>query len=344
MIAPETFSTESDLDDCLTRPRAELIEFVRTLSSPLVILGAGGKMGPTLAVLAVRAAEAAAHPLDVIAVSRFSDPRVRSWLEERRVRTLSVDLLEADGVRRLPDAENVVYMVGLKFGTSQAPALTWAVNTLVPARVVERYPQSRIAAISTGNVYPLTEVQRGGSVEIDPLHPLGEYANAAVARERLFEFSSNRSRTPIVLLRLFYAVELRYGVIADLARQVQSGTPIRLATGWFNCIWQGDANDMIIRALSLANTPPTAWNLCRPEAFSVRETATKLGTLLDRTPQFFGTESPTALLGNAGPLCRMLGEPPTPIDSILRWVAEWVQGGRRSLDRPTHFEVRDGKY
>lgn len=344
MAVPDNFPSESALDDWLTRPCARLIEFIRTLSSPLVILGAGGKMGPTLAVLARRAAEAAQHPLEVIAASRFSDPRIRVWLEERGVRTCSVDLLEADGVRRLPDAQNVVYMVGLKFGTSQAPAMTWAVNTLVPERVAARYPQARIAAISTGNVYPLAEVRRGGSVETDSLHPLGEYANAAVARERLFEYFSRRQHTPVVLLRLFYAVELRYGVIADLARQIQAGTPIPLANGWFNCIWQGDANAMIIRGLDLAASPPAVWNLCRPELFSVREVANKLGTFLDRAPEFTGAESQTALLGNAAGLCRILGEPPTPMDTIIRWVADWVRSGGRTLERPTHFEVRDGQY
>jgi hypothetical protein len=301
-------------------------------------------MGPTLAVLARRAADAAGHPLEVIAVSRFSDAPARAWIEQQGVKTVRADLFTEEGMHGLPEAENVIYLVGLKFGTSQTPALTWAVNTLIPARIVARYPEARIAALSTGNVYPLTRVDGGGSAETDPLHPLGEYANAAVARERLFEYGAQRHRTRIVLLRLYYAVELRYGVVVDLARQVLACTPIPLNTGWFNCIWQGDANDLIIRALALAAYPPAAWNLCRPETFSVREIAIRLGVLLGRAPQFSGTESDTALLGNAAPLCRLLGAPPTSIDTIVQWVARWVKSGGRNLGKPTHFEVRDGVY
>jgi len=344
MSFPDHLSTEAELEEILTRPHTPLVEFVRTLSSPLVVLGAGGKMGPTLAVLARRAADAAGHPLEVIAVSRFHEAHARAWLEQRGVKTIPADLLTEPGVRALPEAENVVYLVGLKFGTAQAPAMTWAVNTLIPARIVARYPAARFAALSTGNVYPLTSVGDGGSVETDPLRPLGEYANAAVARERLFEFSAQSHRTRIVLLRLYYAVELRYGVVVDLARQILAGTPIPLANGWFNCIWQGDANDLILRALALAASPPIAWNLCRPEVFSVREVAGKLGFFLGREPQFSGSESDTALLGNAAPLCRLLGAPPTPIDTIVRWVAHWVKSGGRNLGKPTHFEARDGEY
>lgn len=341
---PEAFRSEDELDAWLTRPRPELIAFIRTLSSPLVILGAGGKMGPTLAVLARRAAEAAGRSLDVVAVSRFGNPTTRSWLDHHGVKTLSRDLLEPAGLRGLPEAENVVYLVGLKFGTSQNPSLTWAVNTLVPAHVTERYPGSRIVALSTGNVYPLSPVVAGGSLETDPLTPLGEYANAAVARERLFEFGARRSAARVVLLRLFYAVELRYGVVPDLARRIHEDAPVALTTPAVNCIWQGDANEMILRSLALAGPTPTARNLCRPECFSVRELALRLGAELGRTPRFEGTESPTALLGNAARLCHELGEPPTSIEMIIRWVAGWVKEGGRNLGKPTHFEVRDGTY
>jgi nucleoside-diphosphate-sugar epimerase len=343
-LLPQTFRSEEELDAWLTRPRPELARFIRTLSSPLVILGAGGKMGPTLSVLARRAADEAGHPLDVIAVSRFGNETARRWLEQRGVHTLSLDLLEPGDVQQLPDAENVLYLVGLKFGTTQNPALTWAVNTLVPAQVMARYPQARIVALSTGNVYPLSPVAAGGSLETDPLTPLGEYANAAVARERLFEFCAQRSGARIALLRLFYAVELRYGVVADLARRILDGTPVPLATGAVNCIWQGDANELILRSLALAGPTPSAWNLCRPESFPVRDLANRLGIELGCAPQFEGREGPTALLGNAGRLCQELGDPPTSIEVILRWVAHWVKHGGRSLGKPTHFEVRDGQY
>lgn len=341
---PVAIRTESELEETLTRPSTALIAFIKTVSNPLLVLGAGGKMGPTLAVLARRAAEAAGHPLEIVAVSRFSNAAAREWLEARGVNTLSCDLLDANAIARLPDAQNIIYLVGLKFGTAQNPAATWAINTLVPARVCERYPHSRIVALSTGNVYPPSEVSRGGSLEIDSLTPLGEYANAAVGRERIFEFYSHSRRTPLTLLRLFYAVELRYGVLADIARKVHAGKPVALANGAFNCIWQRDANELILRALPLAATPATVYNLCRPETFSVREIATRFGELLDRAPIFSGSETGTALLGNAAKLCAALESPATPMESILHWIAEWVRQGGQDLGRPTHFEVRDGKY
>ncbi len=341
---PETIQTEAELDDHLTRPSPALIEFIRTLSGRLLVLGAGGKMGPTLAVLARRAADAAGRSLSVVAVSRFSEPGPRQWLEARNVETIRCDLLDATAVGRLPDAENVVYLVGVKFGTAQNPAATWALNTLAPARVCERYPASRIVALSTGNVYPLSDVRRGGSIETDPLTPVGEYANAAVARERIFEFGSRRAGTPLVLLRLCYAIDLRYGTLADIARRIGSGDPVPLATGYFNCIWQGDANEMILRALDLVDSPPTAWNLCRPERFAVREIATGLGERLGRPPRFAGAETTTALLVNAARLCAALGPPRIRIETMLRWTASWVKHGGRDLGRPTRFEVRDGNY
>jgi nucleoside-diphosphate-sugar epimerase len=321
-----------------------LVEFIKGVSSRLLILGAGGKMGPTLAVLTKRAAAEAGHSLEVVAVSRFGDGPAKEWLEARGVRTVCANLLEAKEVGALPEAKDIIYLVGLKFGTAQNPAATWAANTLIPARICERYPGSRIVALSTGNVYPQSEVSRGGSVESDPLTPLGEYANAAVARERIFEFYSRQNGTPISLLRLFYAVELRYGVLADIARKVQRGEPIPLANGAFNCIWQGDANEMILRSLALAESPPSVWNLCRPESFSVREMAMRFAELLAVTPKFSGSEAPSALLGNASKLSAALGAPLMPLETMLRWTADWVKQGGRSLERPTHFEVRDGNY
>ena len=341
---PEAIRTKSELEEVLTRPSAPLIEFIQTVASPLLVLGAGGKMGPTLAVLARRAAEVAGYALDVLAVSRFSNAASRTWLEARGVKTVSCDLLEANAVAGLPDAQNIIYLVGLKFGTAQNPAATWAINTLVPARVCERYPRSRIVALSTGNVYPMSEVSRGGSVETDSLTPRGEYANAAVGRERIFEFYSRRQHTPLTLLRLLYAVELRYGVLADIARKVHAGAPVALANGYFNCIWQRDANELILRALPRATSPSSVWNLCRPETFSVRQIATQFGKLFGCAPIFSGNEAPTALLGNPSKLCAALGSPTTSMETILRWTAQWVKQGGRDLGQPTHFEVRDGNY
>jgi hypothetical protein len=340
---PESVQTEPEVEDLLTRPGV-LVDSIATITSPLIILGAGGKMGPTLAVMARRAAIAAGHDLKIVAVSRFGDTLSRQWLEKQGVTTIPSDLLDARALRELPDTANIIYLVGQKFGTTNNPAATWAMNTVPPARVAERYPRARIVALSTGNVYPLSEAGRGGSLETDPLTPLGEYPNAAVGRERVFEYFSTRNGTPLALIRLFYAVELRYGVLVDIARKVYGGEAIQLDNGYFNCIWQGDANEMILRALALAESPPTVWNLCRPEIFSVREVATRLGELLGRNPQFTGAETKTALLGNSARLCAALGPPPTPLDTMLRWIAHWVNMGGRNLGKPTHFEVRDGNY
>jgi nucleoside-diphosphate-sugar epimerase len=332
------------LVEVLTRPSATLVDFIRTVSSPLLILGAGGKMGPTLAVLAHRAAEAAGHRLQVIAASRFRDHPTRTWLEGHGVKTVRCDLLRSDAWRALPQAENILYLVGLKFGTAQNPAATWAINTLVPARIAERFPKARVVALSTGNVYPTSPVERSGAQETDPLVPLGEYANAAVARERIFEFYSREQGTPLALLRLFYAVELRYGVLVDIARQVWNGDDVSLANGYFNCVWQGDANEAIIRSLSLVSSPPSVWNLCRPEVFSVRQVAARFGELLERPARFTGTEASNALLGNTQRLCHELGPPHTPLETMMSWIADWVKRGGRDLGKPTHFEVRDGNY
>lgn len=344
VVDAESPGSEQALDALLSQPTPALIEFIRSVSSPLLILGAGGKMGPSLAWLAHRAAVAAGHRLEVIGTSRFAQPEKRAWFEERGIRTAVCEVFDADSLARLPDAADVLCLVGLKFGTAANPAVTWATNTLTPVRVCERFPRARIVALSTGNVYPLSEVRRGGAVETDALTPLGEYANAAVGRERMFEFCAARLGTRVALLRLFYAVELRYGVLVDLARRVHAGEPIDLANGAFNCIWQGDANERILRALALATSPPSVWNLCRPEVLSVRTVATQLGGRLGRAPRFRGVESATALLGNAAKLGAVLGEPPVSVARMMDWIVDWIRRGGRDLGRPTHFEERNGVY
>jgi nucleoside-diphosphate-sugar epimerase len=342
---PDYIKTQDELDLLLSRPSAALLESIRKFSSPLVIVGAGGKIGPTLAVMARRAADAAGCALDVMAVSRFhTTAPARAWLEQRGVTTLSCDLLRADSIGQLPDSENVIYLAGQKFGTDKSPATTWAVNAVAPARVAERYARARLAALSTANVYALSEVSNGGSVETDPLTPLGEYANSTVGRERVLEFFSQRDGIRLTLLRLCYAVELRYGVLLDIAQKVHGGKLIDLANGYFNCIWQGDANDLILRSLSLAHCPPTVWNLCRPEVFSVRSVAAQFGELLGRPARFTGSENPNALLCNSRRLCEELGEPSTPLAPMLRWIADWVRRDGCTWGKPTGFEVRDGKY
>lgn len=341
---PDRIRTEAELDELLTEPTPALVRDIRSFQSPLVIVGAGGKMGPTLAVLARRAADAAGHPLEIIAASRFTNPTAKAWLDARGIRTLTADLLDPASLSALPDSNNVMYLVGLKFGTAQNPGATWAMNTIAPWNLVQRYPGSQLIALSTGNVYPFSKVALGGSKETDPLTPLGEYPNAAVARERIFEFASRRLGTPLTLLRLFYAVELRYGVVSDIARILHRRDPLPLSNGAFNCIWQRDANELALRSLALTSSPPSVWNLCQPTVFSVRDIATRLAKLLGVEPRFEGTEADTALLGNATPLCSRLGNPSVPMESILRWTADWVRQDGLNWNRPTHFEVRDGHY
>ncbi len=344
MTLPELIETEDALDEVMTHPMPALVESIKTLSSPLVILGAGGKMGPTLAVLARRAADAAGHSLDIVAVSRFSDALKRDWLESQRVRTIASDLMAREAFAKLPDADNVIYLVGLKFGTTQNPATTWASNTLVPAYAAERYEKAHITALSTGNVYPLAQIHSTGWSESAPLTPAGEYANSCVARERIFEYFSRRNGTRLAIIRLSYALDLRYGVLVDIARKVFAGQLIDVTMGYLNCIWQGDANDLIIRSLALASSPPTALNLTGSSALSVREVAQRLGELMDRAVKFTGDEAPTALLSNTVLLHETLGEPITPLDLVIRWTAHWIMNNGRLLDKPTHFEVRDGVY
>lgn len=341
---PAIVPSEDELLDLLTRPSAALVACIGGLAGPLMVLGAGGKMGPTLCLLAKRAAREAGRPLEIIAASRFSNPETRPWLEEQGIRTVSVDLLDRAAVQALPDAPDVIHLTGLKFGTLTNPSLTWATNTLGPAWAAERYASSRIVALSTGNVYPLVPVAGGGATEQQALTPIGEYANAAVARERVLEHFSQREQTRIALIRLNYAVELRYGVLVDIARRVWEERPIDVANGWFNCIWQGDANELVLRVLSLAASPASVWNLSSRKPISVRTTAQRFGELLGRPVHLIGTEAPDALICDPSALCARLGNPATPLDRVLEWIAHWVRNGGANLAKPTGFEVRNGQY
>ena len=336
---------EQALDELLTRPSRKLCESITEISSPLIVLGAGGKMGPSLCVLAKRAAEQAGTPLEVVAASRFSDESKRAWLEARGIATISIDLLDRHSLDQLPTARDVVYLAGMKFGTRADPSLTWAINTLAPAHAAEHFKAARITALSTGNVYPLVEVSGGGSIESDRPGPVGEYANAALARERLFEHFAGRPGGPrVALIRLNYATELRYGIPVDIANRISAGKAIDVTTGYFNCIWQGDANEMVLRSLPLATAPASRWNLTAPGVHSVRHAACKLGELLAREPAFLGEESATALLSNPAKICDTLDPPPTSFETILKRTAHWVAHGGAQLGKETHFEVRDGEF
>ncbi|MCA9133417.1 MAG: NAD(P)-dependent oxidoreductase [Planctomycetales bacterium] len=341
---PDTIDSEEQLDQLLTTPSPALVEAFRALSDPLIILGAGGKMGPTLAVLARKAAEQAGNKMRVIAASRFSKASSRQWLNDRGVETLSADIFDRGQLAALPDSSNVIYLVGMKFGTSDDPVPTWATNTIAPVHVCERYAGSRIVALSTGNVYPMCRVDSGGSVESDPLTPQGEYANAAVARERVFQHYAANEATPCVLMRLNYAHDLRYGVLTDLAGKIWREETIDLSMGYFNAMWQGDANEMILRSFPLCASPARALNLTSPAIHSVRSAATRLGELLGRQPQLVGQEEPTALLSNTAALQAAFGQPQVDFDRMLTWIAAWTRNERATLGKPTHFETRDGNY
>jgi dTDP-4-dehydrorhamnose reductase len=346
---PAAPQDEAELDELLSRPRAETIAAVEACAGDVVVLGAGGKMGPTLTRLIARASAEADRRAGrtarrVTAVSRFSSAAARRGLEEAGIETAACDLLDRHAVARLPDAPNVVFMAGQKFGTAEAPAMTWAMNTIVPAICAERYAGARVVAFSTGNVYPLTPVARGGARESDPVGPIGEYAASCVGRERIFELAAARDGTRVALVRLNYAIDLRYGVLTDLALKVLRGDAIDLRMGHVNVIWQGDANRIAVECLPLASAPPFLVNVTGRDVLSVRDLATRLGERLGRAPVFTGSEANDALLSDTGRMASLLAPPSVPVDCMLAWVAAWVRDGRPLLGRPTHFEERAGRF
>jgi nucleoside-diphosphate-sugar epimerase len=336
--------TERQLEEKLSEPNERDVALMQRLSGDVIVLGAGGKMGPSLAKLARRASDAAGTTRRVIAVSRFSSSEARDELENAGVETISCDLLDRDDVAKLPDCENVLLLAGRKFGSSGRSDLTWAMNTIVPANAAYRYRRSRIVAFSTGNVYPFVSVASGGSIETDEVQPRGEYAQSCLGRERVFEFFSNENGTKCLIFRLNYAVDLRYGVLVDIARKVYDGQPVDLAVGYFNTIWQGDANSYALRCLELCESPPRILNVTGAETVSVRSVAESYSRRFQREVVFRGEESGEALL-NDSTLCRqLLGEPEVELEELMEWVARWVEVGGRSLNKPTKFEVSDGKF
>ncbi|WP_321469826.1 NAD(P)-dependent oxidoreductase [uncultured Paludibaculum sp.] len=336
--------TDDQLEELLSRPLPGDVEAVRALTGDLVILGVGGKMGPTLALRARRAIEQAGLRKRVIGVSRFGEGGLKQRLEAAGIETVSADLLDRAAVSGLPDAPDVVFMAGRKFGTEGSAHLTWAMNALVPALVAERYKNSRIAVFSSGNVYAHRSLVQGGSDESTPPAPVGEYAQSVLARERVFEYASQRYGTRIVLLRLNYAVELRYGVLADIGGKVFRGEPVELGVSAVNVIWQGDANSVALQSLALASSPPAFLNIAGPETIAVRRIAERFGAMFGKQVVFAGTESGTALLNDAAQCHRLFGYPSVSFEQCLQWTAEWIQQGGASLDKPTHFEIPDGRY
>ena len=342
-MTASTIETEDQLEDLLSEPTPEVVAALGRLSGDIVVLGVAGKMGPSLARMARRASDAAGVERRVIGVARFSAGGQEAF-EAHGIETIKCDLHDEDAVARLPEAENVIYMVGRKFGSTGEEYETWATNCYVPALICRKYRQSRMAAFSTGNVYGLASVDGGGSRESDALAPVGEYAMSALGRERLFEYFSRTQRTPLAIVRLNYACELRYGVLVDLAHRIQAGEPVDLSMGYLNTIWQGDANAMTLCALEHVASPPWTVNVTGPELLSVRSICERLGELLDKLVRFTGVEADTAILSNVSRSTQLWGALRVGVDQLLPWIADWVGRGGRSLGKPTHFESRDGKF
>jgi uncharacterized protein YbjT (DUF2867 family) len=341
LVANRGGMTLDELEDRLSAPTPAVVAALEALDGNFLILGAAGKMGPTLARMAKRAVGTKRR---VVAVSRFSDNLTRTTLEQAGVETIAADLLNSEALQALPDIKNIVFMAGMKFGATGNEPLTWAMNSFLPGLICQRFPTSRIAAFSTGNVYPLTPLHQGGSLETDAPSPVGEYAQSCLGRERLFQHFSQTNGTCVSLLRLNYAVELRYGVLCDIARKVWEGTPISVAMAAVNVVWQGDANAWALQSLAHASAPATIFNLAGPELLSVRRLATQLGALLGKEPLFEGNEASQALLSNGQKAHRAFGYPTVPIAQILEWAAEWIKNSGPTLGKPTKFEVRDGKF
>lgn len=339
------FSTDRDIELLLSTPTAGAIEAAARSEGDFIVLGVGGKMGTTTAVMLRRALDAAGRTdAAVTGVSRFSRASARNELESLGVQTLPCDLADATQLARLPEAVNVLYLAGQKFGTDSAPELTWIQNTIVPALVAQRFRHSRIVVFSTGCVYPFVPISGGGAREAEPVAFVGEYASTCVGRERVFTHFSKQSNTPQLMFRLNYAVELRYGVLVDIATKVHRGEAIDVTMGWLNCIWQGDACARAIQCLAHTTTPPRILNITGPEKLSVRELAVEFGRLMNKAPVITGEEAPTAWLADASESIRLFGRPEMSVARMMELIASYVSEGGHLLGKPTHFEARSGKF
>lgn len=331
--------TERELMDQMTTPSAEVLEAVGKLDGPVMILGVAGKMGPSLAELLLRAGAER-----VIGVSRFSMPTDREAMEARGIATIQCDLLDDDALSRLPQVPYLYLLAGHKFGATGNEPLTWAMNAVLPAKVMQRFPNSRVIYVSSGNVYAFAPAAGSGAKEGDAVAPIGEYAMSRLGGERLAEFYCKENQTPLTIVRLFYATELRYGIILDIAQKIASETPINLAMGHVNQLWQGDANAYLARLFPLCTSPARVINMTGDEVLSVRELALQLGEYLGIAPIFEGEERETALLGDASALFKELGAPRVPIRQIISWVAHWVMTDGHTLGKPTKYESRTGAF
>jgi nucleoside-diphosphate-sugar epimerase len=344
MEYPDKIFDENQLEEMLSRPSVETIDLFRRLDGDVIILGIAGKIGPSLARMARRACDAAKVKKRIIGVSRFRSPGEQKQIEGYGIETIRGDLLDEKFITGLPKVKNVFFLAGMKFGSEENLPLTWAVNSYMPALIAGYFRDSRIVAFSTGCVYPLAPVNSKGSSETDMPAPIGEYAQSCLGRERMFEYNSSKYNTPTTIIRLNYAVEMRYGVLVDIALKIKDHLPVDLSMGYFNVIWQGDSNNMVLQSIGNAHSPPWIVNITGTEIFSVRDIAGEFGKLFETKPLFMGKEANTALLSDSSKATGLFGAPKVPVNIIIRWIASWIKENKRLLDKPTHFEVRDGKY
>ncbi len=337
-------NSEIELEELLSTPSEELIKDVSNLKGDILFLGVAGKMGISMAKMLKKAIDTAGGSNKVIGVARFSSPEQQDYLEQHGILTIKGDLMDQDFLKSLPNAAHVFYLAGQKFGTEGNESLTWAMNSYLPGLIAERFKDSNIVAFSTGCVYPLVPVNSAGSKETDGANPIGEYAQSCLGRERLFEFGSKKYGTKVILIRLYYSVETRYGVLVDIASKVKSGLLVDVTMGYANVIWQTDANNMILRSLNYCNSPAEILNIAGTEVFSIREVAQRFADIMEKEVEFIGTESETALLGDGSLSYERLGKPKVYLNQMIEWTAHWMMNEGKTLGKPTHFEARDGKY
>lgn len=333
-----------ELETMLSTPSEALVKDIAQLNGDLIILGVGGKMGPSLAKLAIRAIKQAGIDKKVIGVSRFSEPGLQQELESYDIKTIAIDLLDDAQLQSLPDVENVIYMAGKKFGTTGQEHFTWAMNTYLPGRVGEKFKNSRIVVFSSGNIYPFVSHGSGGAGEEMAPDPKGEYAQSCLGRERIFQYFSAKYQIPMLIYRLNYAVDMRYGNLLEIALMVQENKEIDLTNGHMNVIWQGDANEIALRSLLICKSPAKILNVTGPETVSIRWAANELGKLLEKPPVFTHQEEPNILLNNASQCHRLFGYPKVSLREMIEMTANWVKIGGETLNKPTHFQERSGKY
>lgn len=338
------FKSVHELEQFMAIPQAALIEDLKKLDGNFLLLGVGGKMGPTLSYLLKNALKELNSDQRVIGAARFSSPGLQEELEQNGIETIAVDLLDDEELKKLPREKNVIYMAGNKFGTKGNEHFTWAMNSYLPGRVAEHFVDSRIVVFSTGNVYPFLSIGSGGATEDVSPNPIGEYGQSSLGRERVFTYFSHKYATPMSIFRLNYAIDMRYGVLTEVAKAVWNEQPLDVTMGYVNVIWQGDANAYAIRSLLQASSPPVLINATGPETLSIRWIAQEFGKRMKKEPLIVGQEAESALLNNAGKAHQLFGYPSVSVLSMMDWIADWIMNDRELINKPTHFQEREGQY